>query len=188
MFIGQLGAAFAAKAVAPRISLGTLFFAALTLQLLGPLEETPALVLVAPLAIAVGYQVLTRQVEGAVIVSGCTLAYAITALLPAPVDIALFGGGALLYLWRTEGTDRFGALGGWFLAIVVVAARAVDWTFGMIGAVLLTALATWIDRHRERRPSMLPVAPIPSRPARPPEAGSDLPAEVPADPWPSPLP
>jgi hypothetical protein len=188
MFIGQLGAAFAAKAIAPRISLGTLFVAAMTLEILGPLEDAPVLVIVAPLAIGVGYQILTRQVEGAVIVAGCTLAYAITALLPAPVDVTLFAIGALLYLWRTEGTDRFGSLGGWFLAAVIVAARSSGWTFGVVGAAAFTALATWIDRHRERRPATLRAAPSPCRPEHPPEAEWDLPAEAAADPWPSPLP
>ena len=188
MLIGQLGAAFAAKAVAPRISLGTLFFAAMALELVGPLEDAPALVVVAPLAIGVGYHVLTRQAESAIVVSACVLGYAVAGLLPAAVDCALFGAGAALYLWRTSGTDRFGTLGAWLLAGVVIAARAVDWTLGAIDTVALIALATWIDRHRERRPATRPVARVPGRPAGPRAAASDLPAAAPADPSPSPLP
>ena len=188
MLIGQLGAAFAAKAVAPRISLGTLFFAAMSLELVGPLEDAPELVVIAPLAIGVGYQILTRQAEGAIVVAACVLGYAVAGLLPEAADCALFAVGVALYLWRTSGTDRFGTLGAWLLAGVVIAARALDWTPGAIGIVALIALATWIDRHRERRPAMRPAARVPCRrPARP-AAGSDPPAEAVADPSPSPLP
>jgi hypothetical protein len=188
MLIGQLGAAFAAKAVAPRISLGTLFFAALALELVGPLEDAPVLVIVAPLAIGVGYQILTRQAESAIVVSACVLGYAVAGLLPVEADCALFAVGVVLYLWRTSGTDRFGALGAWLLAGVVIAARAMDWTLGAIGTAALIALATWIDRHRERRPSMRPAARVPCRRPVPPAAESDPPAEVVAAPSPSPPP
>jgi hypothetical protein len=188
MVIGQLGAAFAAKAVAPRISLGTLFFAAMALELVGPLEDAPVLVVVAPLAIGVGYQVLTRQAEAAIVVAACVLGYAVAGLLPDAADCALFAVGVALYLWRTSGIDRFGTLGAWLLAAVVIAARAMDWTLGAIGTAALIALATWIDRHRERRPAMQPAARVPCRRPGPPAAGSDPPAEAAAAPSPSPLP
>jgi hypothetical protein len=188
MLVGQLGAAFAAKAVAPRISLGTLFFAALALEIVGPLEEAPGMVVLAPLAIGVGYQVLARQSESAIVVAACTLAYAIAGLLPEAVDVALFAVGAALYVWRTEGIDRFGTLGAFFLVAVVLAARAVEPALGVTGAAVLTALAAWIDRHRERRPSMRRAARVPCRREVPPGAASDRRAEAAAAPSPSPLP
>lgn len=186
MVIGQLGAAFAAKATAPRISLGTLFFAALVLELGAPLEDEPLLVLAAPLAVGVGYWSWTRQAEAAIVVAACVLAYALLGLCSDPVNLVVFGLGAALYLWRTQGSDLFGTLGGYFLVGLGIAVRAVHWTSGIGSATLLIALATWIDRHRERRPSMQPVARAPSPAEDPLEAETDLPAAAEAGPLPWP--
>jgi hypothetical protein len=185
MVIGQLGAAFAAKAAAPRVSLGTLFFAALVLDLVGPLDGQPILVLVVPLAVGLGYRLVTRQAEAALVVTACVLADAFLGLLGSVVELAVFGVGAALYLWRTQGTDRFGTLGGPFLVAVVIAARQVGWTLGPGGVAGLIALATWLDHHRERRPARQPAARVPCLPEVPPEADPDLPAEAVAVPSPS---
>lgn len=185
MVIGQLGAAFAAKAIAPRISLGTLFCAALLLSLVGPLEDAPVFVLVGPFVAGAAYWVRTRQSESALIVAACTLVPAILGLCPAGVELVAFGAGAAFYLWRTQGIDRFGALGAVFLAAVVIAARAVDWTIGPLSAAALTALATWIDRHREPRFAMRRAARAPDPPEDPPEAEPDPDASAPVVPLPS---
>jgi hypothetical protein len=185
MIIDAFGAAFAAKAGAPRISLGTLVLAALTIEVASAFASPPAVVLVAPFAAGLAYRLRTRQIDGALVVAACVLAPPVATVLAPGAEPGLFATGAALYLWRTRGVDRFGSLGAGFLIAVALVASSVTWTTSIAGAALLTALASWIDRHRERRPATQRAPRAPCRPAAPHEAATDRPSAAPAGPSPS---
>jgi hypothetical protein len=124
MFIGHFGVGFGAKAVQPRVSLGTLFIAAQFVDLLWPnllllgleqVEVRPGTTQLTPLefvhypishsllmglvwgvVLGLGYWLLRRHVAGAVLVGLCVPSHWLLDLLMHQPDLPLFPGASPL--------------------------------------------------------------------------------------------
>jgi hypothetical protein len=132
MFLGHFGVAFAAKRVAPRLSLGTAVLAVQWADLVWPFF---VLLGIERVAIRPGVTVVT------------------------PLEFVLFVAGIALYLRATHARDRLGRILPWTF-IVTLAVLYLGAVFGppppSVGALAATGLAGWlfvawaywIDRHR----------------------------------------
>ncbi len=120
MFIGHFGVGFGAKALRPKISLGTLFLAAQFIDLLWPtllligleyVEITPGITLVTPLdfvsypishslllvclwglLFAIGYWLVRKDVKGATILGVCVISHWMLDLIVHRPDLPLYPG------------------------------------------------------------------------------------------------
>ena len=169
MFLGHFGAGFAAKAIAPRVSLGWLFAAAQFIDLLWPTLLLAGIerVRIAPGATAVTPLVfehypwshsLAAVAAWAAIVGALYFAWSYVALTLA-IELPLFAAGAWLYARGTRAADAAGRWGFAGLVAVLLAihagnllgppppdATAIAW----VGQAqwLLVLWAFWIDNHR----------------------------------------
>jgi len=132
MFIGHFGVALAGKKLAPRTSLGSLFFAAQFLDLVWPVF-------------------LLAGLEHVRIAPGITR---------MSLEVAIFAAGCGLYLSATRARDKLGRYALWalllFLFVGWVASlaagappsdRAMAW--GALSMWVVVPWAWWADRHRE---------------------------------------